>query len=117
MKTINRSDYQSFVNVLERNLPTVRVCSSVYIEPQYRFVTYRVLEMLLQLDGVIGINIEHIVTTDDGPPTLYFYVVDADFNYLIKVYDLTHQLFWMAYESRFEALEFKPIDEIEVNWL
>ena len=60
--------------------------------------------MLLKLDGVIGINLEHIVTTDDGPPTLYFYVVDAEFNDLIRVYDLTHHLFWMAYQGKFEAL-------------
>lgn len=116
MKTI-RSEYQAFVNVLERRFPTVKVCPTVYIAPRYRFVTYRVIELLTQLEEVVGIDVEHIIINDDAPPTLYFNVVDAAMDDLIKAYDIVYQLFWMAYEGRFGALEFKPIDEIEVNWL
>ena len=117
MKTIIRSDYQKFVDKIERDFPSVKVSSLVVIELRYWFITYRIIGILIKLDGVIGIDIEHIETTETGPPTLYFNVVDADFNELIKAYDIVYQLFWMAYEGKFQALEIKPIEDIEVNWL
>ena len=117
MKTIIRSDYQKFVDKIERDFPSVKASSLVAIEPRYWCVTYRIMGILTKLDGVIGIDIEHIEITDNGPPTLYFNVVDAAFGDLIQAYDLVYQLFWMAYEGKFEALEIKLIEDIEVNWL